>query len=481
MTVRDLRATTAGGTVLLDGVGFTLDAGRVLAVVGPSGAGKSTLGLALLGEAGPGIGLAGSVRAGDTELLGPGPAAPHRAGAGRVGYLPQHPGVVLDPVRRCGPVLDELAAIGHGSGRRSAPARAAAAGRALERAGLAGGPQLGRRFPHQLSGGQQQRMALAQTLVTDPAVVVLDEPTTGLDPVTTGIVVDRLAALTAAGTALVLLTHDLDVARRLADEVLELDAGRPGRHGTPAALLGPGRAPVAPGPAAGGDPALEVTGLSVRAPDGALLLSGVDLAVARGGCAGVAGPSGAGKTTLGRALAGLTPSSGSVLVHGTPPGPDRRAVQYVHQDARSAFLDHRPVLDQVARPAVRLRGLPVADAVAVATALLDRLGLGADVVRRRPGGLSGGQLQRASVARALLAGPRVLVADEPTSALDARHRDLLLAELDRERDARGTAVVLISHDPAVLARTDGVLTLTDGRAAALTPRRARAAVPPSPG
>ena len=463
LQVRGLTVRTATGMTLLDDVDLSLDSGRVLAVVGPSGAGKSTLGLALLGEGSTGFAIDGSVRLGGTELLGPGPAALRRARAGRVGHLPQHPGVVLDPVRRTGPVLDELAATIHGRGRAHRAERDLAVSVALQRAGLGGEPELVRRFPHQLSGGQQQRMALAQTLVTGPDVVVLDEPTTGLDPATTGTVVGRLAALADGGTALVLLTHDLDTARRLAHEVIELDDGRVARCGGAAELLGPPATTAPWNPREPGTPLLEVTGLGVRTPAGVPLLSGVDLTVARGGHLAVVGPSGAGKTTLGRALAGLTPCTGDVRIGGTTVDGDRRAVQYVHQDCRSAFLDHRPVLDQVARPAVLLRGRSPADAGAEATVLLGRLGVEAETAARRPVGLSGGQLARAAVARALLAGPSVLVADEVTAALDAEHRRLLLDELQRARRADGVALVMISHDPATLAAADRVLALADGR------------------
>nr|WP_238590203.1 ATP-binding cassette domain-containing protein [Pseudonocardia sp. AL041005-10] len=162
----------------------------------------------------------------------------------------------------------------------------------------------------------------------------------------------------------------------------------------------------------------------------------------------------------------MTPCSGTVRVDGRDPAGDRRAVQYVDQDGRSAFLDHRPVLDQVARPAVLLRGRSPADARAAAVAQLERLGVSAATAARRPGGLSGGQLQRASVARALLAGPTVLVADEATSALDGGHRALLLAELRRLCREDGTAVLLISHDPVAVASADRVVTLVDGRVAA---------------
>lgn len=459
-----LTARTPDGAVLLDGVDLELAAGAVLAVVGPSGAGKSTLGLALLGEVNPGIDLTGSVRAGGTELLGHDPTGLRRARAGRVGHLPQHPGVVLDPVRRAGPVLDELAATVHGRGRAQRAARAAAVAAAVERAGLGAEPGLLRRFPHQLSGGQQQRMALAQTLVTGPGAVVLDEPTTGLDPGTRDAVLDRLCTLAGSGTALVLLTHDLDAVRRIAAagpavEVLELDGGRVARR---APVRAPAdAAPSRSRPAGSGDALLTVRGLTVRTASGVTLLSGVDLTLERGGCLAVVGPSGAGKTTLGRALAGLAPRTGQVLVAGAVPG--SRAVQYVHQDCRSAFLDHRPVLDQVARPAVLLRGASRADARAEALVLLGRLGLTGETVARRPGGLSGGQLQRASVARALLARPSVLVADEATSALDDAHRRLLLDELGRARRDDGLAVVLVSHDPATVATADRVLALAEGR------------------
>ncbi|MFP5019586.1 ABC transporter ATP-binding protein [Pseudonocardia phyllosphaerae] len=469
LTVRGLTAA-AGGTTVLDGVDLDLAPGAVLAVAGPSGAGKSTLGLALLGECATGVTLGGSVRVGDTELLGVDRRTLRARRAGRVGHLPQHPGVVLDPVRRTGPVLDELAATVHGRGRAHRAARDRAVAEALDRAGLGAEPQLARRHPHELSGGQQQRMALAQTLVTGPDVVVLDEPTTGLDPVTTRAVIDRLTALAAGGTALVLLTHDLDAVRRLAAalpvELLELADGRVVRTGPAAALLGPASEPDGAPAASGAEAVLEVQDLTVRVGDGVTLLSGADLTVDRGGFVAVAGPSGAGKTTLGRALAGLVGHTGTVRVDGADPAGNRRAVQYVHQDCRSAFLDHRPVLEQVARPAVLLRGLPRADARAEAVALLERLGLDEATAGRRPGGLSGGQLQRASVARALLARPAVLVADEATSALDGEHRARLLDELRRTCRDDGTAVVLISHDPVAVAAADRTVGVVDGRIAA---------------
>ncbi|MCF7553661.1 ATP-binding cassette domain-containing protein [Pseudonocardia sp. WMMC193] len=444
----------AGETVLLEPLDLTLAAGETLVVLGDSGAGKSTLGAALAGAANLGVQLSGVItlresptpdarvpRSGRTRPT-PGPA---------VVYLPQDPADALDPVRRIGAVLRELA------GRRSGVEQACAAARL--------NPSLLRRFPHQLSGGQQQRAALAQLLVVEPAVLVLDEPTSGLDPTTAAELVDRLTDLCARGTALVLLTHDHAAARRLGGAAIELSRGRVVRRGPVAELAaepaaGPDRARPPAGP-----PRLSARGLRVADRAGRTVLRGIDLDVSVGEVVAVVGRSGAGKTTLGRALAGLVSATGTVTVDGTVlPArrrrAHRRAVQYVHQDTRATFRAHRPVVEQVARPAVLLRGLAPAAARAEAEAVLGGLGLAPDLVARRPGTLSGGQLQRAAVARALLARPAVLVADEVTSALDARHRGLVLAAL---RAAGDTAVVVISHDlPAVDAVADRVVVVADG-------------------
>ena len=453
--VADLRAHAAG-QLLLDGVGFSLPAGQVLALVGASGSGKTTTGRALLGEHSPGVSLSGHVEV-----------------HGSVGFVPQQPASALNPVRRLDTVFREIAAVHDGDGGDLVA-------RALHRARVPA--TLLRRYPHQLSGGQQQRVVLAQALVGNPAVLVADEPTTGQDTLTRADLVAELSAIVGHGVALVLLTHDVGLVRALADHIVVLRAGRVVEAGPARDLLTRPREdytralldaePTVPAVVRREAPRLRVRRLTARYGS-CTVLRNVDLEI--GGRLAVVGRSGSGKTTLGRCLVGLhRQTSGSVLLHGRPlasslrrrPRADLAAVQYVFQDARESFDEHRAVLHQVARTAVRLRGVPASTARTAALAALAEVGLDEKTVLRRPRGLSGGELQRAALVRALLAEPEVLVCDEITSGLDAVTRGRLLDLLARAP----CALVLISHDLDVVARlADRIAVLHEGRVVAHGP------------
>ncbi|MFG3259758.1 ABC transporter ATP-binding protein [Streptomyces sp. NPDC048172] len=481
---------------LLDQVALTVAAGSVTAVVGPSGSGKTTLGLAALGAARDGVRLTGSVLLAGTDLLLLPPDRRPAARAGRVAHLPQHPETVLDPIRRVGGVLRETAALGH-------PERAArrpAARRALARAGLEW-ETVRRRFPHQLSGGQQQRLALASALVTGARLLVLDEPTSGLDAALAHALGRTVRALADDdGVGVLLLSHDLPLVRATADRVTVMEDGRAVDEGPTADLLGtesPGpagrrhratrellaaeRRPPRPdrsepgaedGGAAGGGTVAAV-GIAVRRRSGDPLAGPVSMEFPPGSRTALLGPSGSGKTTFARALAGLTvPSRGEVRLDGRPlPGRvdmrtavQRRAVQYVHQSSADSFEKHRPLLAQLADTARLLRGLRDEEAAAEAVAAAEALGLDGTLLRRTPDRLSGGQLQRCALVRALTARPALLVCDEVTSALDTVSRERLLDALPRLLAPAATALLFISHDlRAVGALTDRTAHFEDGR------------------
>ncbi|CUW26475.1 ABC transporter ATP-binding protein [Streptomyces reticuli] len=482
------------GRAIVDGVSLTVVPGKVTALVGASGSGKTTTGLALLGEHPPGARVSGEIR---------------RTAEGPIGYIPQHPAAVLNPARRISALLTDIARtqVRHlPRGRRRAAARDRVL-TALAEAQLPDAESLLRRYPHQLSGGQQQRVVLAQALLLGARVIVADEPTTGQDALTKSRIVDQLRAVTARGIAVVLLSHDLEAVRALADEVVVLRAGRvvesgpaqrlwaAPRHEWTRRLLDAGRDLTAPVGATGGTrPVLRIRDLTARHRDGArggtVVLRAPALDLHPGECLAVVGRSGSGKTTLARCLAGLhRDHDGEVLLDGVPLPRSLRhrgraqlaAVQYVFQDARAAFDHHRPVLHQVARTAIRLRGAAPGPATREALTTLARLGLPEDLAGRRPGQLSGGELQRAALARALLARPRVLLCDEITSGLDTVTRrgllDVLRALL---RDRGDLSLVLITHDLDVAALAHRIAVLDGGDVVEQGPARRILAAPDHP-
>ncbi|MFB8754474.1 ABC transporter ATP-binding protein [Streptomyces nigra] len=510
--IRDLRVVVEGRAIV-DGVSLRVRPGRVTALIGASGSGKTTTGLALLGEYPEGARVTGEVRVAD---------------GGLVGYVPQHPAAALNPARRVSALLTDIAR----TRVRRLPLRqrrAAAHDRVLDiltEAQLPHPAMLLRRHPHQLSGGQQQRVVLAQALLFGARVVVADEPTTGQDAVTKSRIVERLRAVAARGMAVLLLSHDLDVVHSLADEVVVLRAGRVVESGpaeriltaprdpwtrellhgrtqsTDAEYLASGHTPprareaLPAVPAGGGEPppVLRIRGLMARHRDGArgsaVAVRVPELTLYPGRSLAVAGRSGSGKTTLARCVAGLHRDHGGEILLGGDPLPrslrDRSraqlaAVQYVFQDPRAAFDEHRPVVQQVARTAVRLLGTDQDAAMREALTTLAGLGLPEEAAHRRPGRLSGGELQRAGLARALLARPRVLICDEITSGLDPLTRRGVLDLLTGLVEDRGDlSLVLITHDLSTAALADRVAVLDGGELVEEGPTRRVLATPAHP-
>jgi peptide/nickel transport system ATP-binding protein len=223
LDVHDLRVETTAGAVIVDGVSFSVDTGHVLALVGESGCGKTSTSLALLGYARPGTRIAGgSVALDGADVLGRSPAELRRLRGGSICYVPQDPVASLNPRHRIWRQVAEPLIL-HGRERSEAQA---AVGELFERVNLPTDRAFLRRYPFELSGGQQQRLAIAMALISKPRVVVLDEPTTGLDVTTQARVLELLRELaheTKAG--FVYVTHDLAVVNELADRVVVMYAG----------------------------------------------------------------------------------------------------------------------------------------------------------------------------------------------------------------------------------------------------------------
>jgi peptide/nickel transport system ATP-binding protein len=217
LQLRNVRIELRNGLPVVDGVSLTIRRGEIVGLVGESGSGKTTTALSIFGSAGNGLRLA----AGEVVLAGKSlhDEAAFRWARGRlVSYVPQNPGAALNPSLRIGSAIDDV--LKAGSVDRSLRAHL------LDNVGLPTDRAFVLRYPHQLSGGQQQRVCIAGAIASDPGLVVLDEPTTGLDVVTQARILRALARLRdTAHVAMLYITHDLAVAAQIADTIAVMYAG----------------------------------------------------------------------------------------------------------------------------------------------------------------------------------------------------------------------------------------------------------------
>ena len=493
--VRGLRVVVrkegGGETAIVNDVGFSIPKGEVLALIGESGSGKTTIALSLLGYSRRGCRIAGgSIRIDETQVLELDDEGLYALRGAKVSYIAQSAAAAFNPMKT---IMDQVVegAVIHGTATR-----AAAEAKAVELFAALALPDpkgIGKRYPHQVSGGQLQRLMAAMALITDPELVVLDEPTTALD-VTTQIEVLRAfkkVVRERAATA-VYVSHDLAVVAQMADQILVLSDGemreigatenilvRPQHAYTRSLLAAAAPQPRGEGAAKQAAPLLEIRGLVAGygrvGSDGmpaTRVLDDIDLTIDRGRTLGVIGESGSGKTTLARVVAGLVPAArGSVLFNGQPLPTNLkertrdqfRRIQIVFQNADTVLNPSHSIERILARPLAFYHGVRGAEAAKRIGRLLDLVKLPATLATRKPAELSGGQKQRVNLARALAAEPDLILCDEVTSALDtvvgAAVLDLL-AELRREL---GVSLMFISHDiSTVRAVCDEVVVLYSG-------------------
>jgi energy-coupling factor transport system ATP-binding protein len=401
-------------------VDLRLGEGECVWLGGPSGAGKTTLLRAIAGVL---------------------PAAGDRRGEIRVAG--ERPALLFQNVETqllCTTVADE---VGFGLELRgiAVPERERRAAAALDALGLAG---FLRRPVGDLSAGEKQRVVLAALLALAPGLLLLDEPSSQLDPPGRARLVARLGDLKRRGHTILLADHVFEPYAELADRCVHLKEGRlaPGARVPEPSVSGK----VLPS-AAIGEAALAIDGLVVRDGAGRELLRDVSLRVAAGERIHVHGPNGSGKTTLLRVAAGLIrPTRGRVHVAGQRPragGALLGRVGMLFQNPERNLFE-RSVGEEVAF-ALRRMGWSGRRIEARIGEVLDCCGL-ARLRERSPLRLSFGEQHRVALASVLAPAPRVLLLDEPFAGLDLESRHLLLEMLAREQRRRAMAVVVASHD-----------------------------------
>jgi ABC-type glutathione transport system ATPase component len=412
--------------------------------------------------------VTGSVRVNGVETVGLNDRAMSAVRGTGVAMVFQDPAGALNPVLPIGRQVAEAIRAHQRLSRRMATERTA---ELLELVGIPRSDQRPAALPSELSGGLRQRVAIAIAVANSPDVLIADEPFTDLDTVVAAQILEVLdAARQQAGSALVLITHDLALVADRVDQVLVMDEGTVVEAGDTASVFATPAAATTSEllqsqisrrpPRAGAKPGklvLAATGLVKTYPRRDVdAVNGVSLDLVEGSTLGLVGQSGSGKTSVVRMLIGLErPTAGEIRFRGEPLSSMSRAalttmrgeVQVVFQNPYRS-LDPQLTVDRIVGEPLRIHGHQ--DRPARVREALTDVGLDSAMAGRRPHELSAGERQRVAIARALTLRPAVLLLDEPVSSLDAVTQSGVLDLLLGLQQRFGLSYLFVSHDLGVV-------------------------------
>jgi len=469
-------------TLAVDGVSFEIKKGETVALVGESGSGKSVTALSVLkllpypSAHHP----SGSIRFKGQELLNlPEDKIRHVRG-NDITIIFQEPMTSLNPLHTIEKQIGEILLLHQGLTGETARART------LELLTQVGIPEAETRlgsYPHQLSGGQRQRVMIAMALANEPDLLIADEPTTALDVTVQAQILSLLKELQKRlGMAMLFITHDLGIVRRLADTVCVMKEGKivergpveqvfsAPEHPYTRALLAAEPKPD-PAPINSDAPVVVETrdlkvwfpikrGVMRRVVGHIKAVDGVSIGVRQGETLGIVGESGSGKTTLGLAILRLVSSEGPIVFLGSTIAgltfrqmrPFRLHMQIVFQDPYGSLSPRMSVSDIIEEGLwVHHPKLTRAQREERVVQALRDVGLDPETRFRYPHEFSGGQRQRIAVARAIVLEPTFVVLDEPTSALDMLIQAQIVELLRALQKRRNLTYIFISHDLRVVA------------------------------
>ncbi len=482
-------------SLAVDQVSFTIHKGETVALVGESGSGKTVSALSIMrllnypAASHP----TGEIFFRGKNLLAASEDEMRQIRGDQISIIFQEPMTSLNPLHSIEKQVGEILRVHRGMNDQDARVRVL---ELLHKVGIREPEKRLGAFPHQLSGGQRQRVMIAMALANEPDLLIADEPTTALDVTIQAQILELLKDLQREmGMAMLLITHDLGIVRKMAERVYVMKSGKVVEQGETAGIFGsPQHAYTqhlmaaepkgAPPSTDNSRPVVIETdnlkvwfpirkGLLRRTVDHVKAVDGLSLKLRAGQTLGVVGESGSGKTTLGLAVLRLVSSHGAIAYVGNridgldsrAMRPLRREMQVVFQDPYGSLSPRLSVAEIIEEGLLIQRPeMDYDQRRSRVAAALREVGLDPAAMDRYPHEFSGGQRQRIAIARAMVLEPKFVMLDEPTSALDMSVQAQIVDLLREIQVKRDLAYLFISHDLKVVrALCNYVIVMKNGK------------------
>ena len=500
LDVKDLsvRFHTRNGVVnAVEEVSFSVNANETLAIVGESGSGKSVTCYSLLNliPQPPGKIESGSAVFNGSDLLQMSERQLQSIRGSDIAIIFQDPMTCLNPFLTVGEQLIEPLIYHRKHSRLEARLKAIAV---LDEVGIKNPEQAFLQYPHHFSGGMRQRVMIAMALITEPKLLIADEPTTALDVTIQAQILTLIKELQRKrNIAVIFISHDLAVVSDIADSVIVMYQGRiveqgsrddifkHSQHEYTQKLLASipsgkkvDRQDIKPIPLVTVKDlnthfSSRVGGVFSRRVHHNKAVNDVSFDIYQGEIVGLVGESGSGKSTTGRSILQLLPvTSGSVKFKGEELttmrakqlAAMRRHMQMIFQDPYASLNPRMTVLDILSEPLLFHGIADKGDVLEQVITLMDDVGLDHSSLRKYPHEFSGGQRQRIAIGRALATKPELVIADEPVSALDVTIQSQILELILSLVKKHNLTMLFISHDLSVVRRLcDRVIVMNHGK------------------
>ncbi|NQZ50350.1 MAG: ABC transporter ATP-binding protein [Moritella sp.] len=476
----------------------------IIGLVGESGSGKSTLALALMGYTNDGCFIkSGAIQFDNKDIVQLPIEALAAIRGSQIALIPQNAGQALTPTMKVGPQIQEVLQFHSDIDKANYKSRVI---ELLNDVKLPDPEQIFSRYPHQLSGGQQQRVAIAMALAVKPELLILDEPTTGLDATTQVHILDLLKALIHKhNVAMVFVSHDFGAVSRLCNKVCVMYKGEIVEHGDiKKVLLEPEHSytqallkavpvigknqkntlPVMPQDEVQKETSISLNDLKIsyhrntlwqsitRQAEPEATVDNINLTLKKGETLALIGESGSGKSTILKTIAGLNKANGGEIIFNGKPleilekrsKEQKKQIQMIFQNPDASLNPKQTILQILSKPLQLYFNMNSAQCHERAKELLIQVHLNPDYLYRNPTMLSGGEKQRVAIARAFASEPELLLCDEITSALDVTVQATVLTLLKELQLKFNTSYIFIAHDLAIVESiADQIAILNKGR------------------